>query len=56
MAIDQPITVYPHKKDNRKHTEDEMNAIADEWHKSHSGDGLIGKKVSLNDLFGKKEK
>ena len=56
MSIDQPITVYPKKKDDKnkaEHSLEELDAATAEWKKSHENDDLIGKKVSLNELFGK---
>lgn len=56
MAIDQPITVYP-KADGRKRerTKAEIDALCDEWEKEGHGT-LTGRKVSLSELFGKKDK
>lgn len=56
MSIDQPITVYPKKKDDKNkavHSIEELDATTAEWKKNHENDGFIGKKVSLNELFGK---
>ena len=55
MVIDQPVTVYPKSKKDEKvrHTQEELDAVTAEWKKSHENDDLIGKKVSLNELFGK---
>lgn len=55
MVIDQPVTVYPKsKKDEKvKHTQKELDAVTAEWKKNHADDDLVGRKVSLNELFGK---
>ncbi len=56
MSIDQPITVYPKKKDDKNkavHSIEELDAVTAEWKKNHADDDLVGRKVSLNELFGK---
>lgn len=55
MAIDQPMTVYPQHDstgDKAEHTEAELDAVTEEWRKRHGGDGIIGRKVSLEELLG----
>lgn len=54
MMIDQPVTFYPKLKDNKKeHTKAELDAVYDEWKKSHEGEET-GRKVSLSELMSKK--
>ena len=55
MVIDQPVTVYPKSKKDEKvrHTQEELDAVTAEWKKNHADDDLVGRKVSLNELFGK---
>lgn len=55
MALDQPVTVYPKDKKDRKnggHTAAEMKKIAEEWEKKYGKAGRVSEKVSLSEFLG----
>lgn len=49
MAIDVPVTVYDYK--DKEPTRKDMDKVAEEWAAKRKGKSLVGKKVSLNELF-----
>lgn len=56
MSIDQPLVSYKsRKKNDGKHTAEEINATMEEWERTHGSYELSGEKVSLSELFGHKD-